>query len=53
MVSDFQSFRLHDLDTGAESEFSLADLPKNVQRFAFIAGYKTREFKDEDPVNIY
>ncbi|WP_414462427.1 class I SAM-dependent DNA methyltransferase [Hyphomicrobium sp. DY-1] len=53
LVSDFQTFELHDLDTGKVTKFKLKDLPKHVELFSFIAGYKQREFKDQDPVNIH
>ena len=52
LVSDFARFRLFDLDTGAEHEFQLKDLPKQVKLFGFLAGYTTHVFKDEDPVNV-
>lgn len=52
LVSDFQTFELHDLDTGVEHGFKLSDLHRNVEHFGFIAGYKRREYKDQDPVNI-
>lgn len=43
LVSDFQHFRLYDLDENTTVEFSLKDLHKNVQHFAFIAGYQTQK----------
>ncbi len=52
MLSDFQTFELYDLDEGIESKFSLADLPKKVEKLAFILGVQKRAFKDQDPVNI-
>jgi len=52
VVSDFARFRVHDLDTGETHEFTLKDLHKNVKRFAFIAGYQTHVYKEQDPVNI-
>ena len=52
LVSDFARFRLHDLDAGTHEEFALADLHKNVHRFAFIAGYQTHKIQEQDPVNI-
>ncbi|HEY3488587.1 MAG TPA: type IIL restriction-modification enzyme MmeI [Candidatus Deferrimicrobiaceae bacterium] len=52
LVSDFARFRLHDLDAGTVHEFPLADLYKNVRHFGFVAGYQTRSFGQEDPVNV-
>ncbi len=52
LVSDFARFRLYDLDTDEQHEFPLAELYKHVKRFGFIAGYQTRSFGGEDPVNI-
>ncbi len=52
VVSDFARFRVHDLETGETHEFTLKDLHKNVKRFAFLAGYQTHSYKEQDPVNI-
>lgn len=52
LVSDFTKFRLYDLDTGEETEFTLSDLPYKIHLFGFISGYKQRTYHDEDPVNI-
>ncbi|MDA9015797.1 N-6 DNA methylase [Flavobacteriaceae bacterium] len=52
LVSDFQRFKLYDLEDKTEQEFTLKDFHKNTKLFGFIAGYKKREFKEEDPVNI-
>jgi hypothetical protein len=52
MTSDFQNFELLDLENGEEQIFRLEDLHKNVQHFAFIAGYKAQVYRDQDPVNI-
>lgn len=52
LLSDFQSFELYDLDEDEELHISLADLPKNVEKFGFITGVERRQFKDQDPVNI-
>ncbi|WP_147653779.1 type IIL restriction-modification enzyme MmeI [Vulcaniibacterium gelatinicum] len=30
VVSDFRSFRLHDLDEGSVTQFALAELPKHI-----------------------
>jgi hypothetical protein len=52
LLSDFQSFELHDLDEGIEHRFGLAELPQKVDLFGFIIGVEKRTFKDQDPVNI-
>ena len=52
LVSDFQTFELHDLDEREEISFALADLPSHVEKFGFILGVQRRTFRDQDPVNI-
>lgn len=52
LVSDFDRFRLYDLDNDKTYEFRLKDLHKQVKLFGFLAGYKTHTYKEEDPVNI-
>ena len=52
LVSDFQTFELHDLDERATVAFPLADLPANVEAFGFITGVQRRTFRDQDPANI-
>ena len=52
LVSDFQKFKLYDLDTNITTEFALPDFINQVHLFGFIAGYQKRTYKDEDPVNI-
>lgn len=52
LVSDFQKFRLYDLDTDETTEFELKDFVDHVHLFGFMAGYEKRVYKDEDPVNI-
>ena len=53
LVSDFQTFELHDLDEGTPPvQFVLRDLPKKIEHFAFILGVQKRTFRDQDPVNI-
>lgn len=53
LVSDFARLRLYDLDAGQTHEFALADLHKHIRLFGFIAGYQTRSFGQEDPVNVH
>ena len=52
LVSDFQSFELHDLDEREQTAFALADLPAHVEKFGFIRGLQRRAFRDQDPANI-
>lgn len=52
LVSDFYSFKLYDLETGLEEGFTLTNFVENIHLFGFIAGYKKRIYKEEDPVNI-
>ena len=52
LVSDFQTFELHDLDEGSETAFRLAELPDFVEHFGFVLGVQKRSFRDQDPVNI-
>ena len=52
LVSDFARFRLFDLDNNEQHDFTLAELPAHVQLFGFIAGYQTRSFGQQDPVNV-
>ena len=52
LVSDFQTFELHDMDERETVSFSLAELPGHVEAFGFILGVQRRTFRDQDPVNI-
>ena len=52
LVSDFQSFHLHDLEEGDTVTFPLTELPDYVEAFGFILGVQRRAFRDQDPVNI-
>lgn len=55
LVSDFARFRLFDLEAEAGTEpieFVLADLPKRIKHFAFIAGYSPQVIREQDPVNV-
>ena len=52
LVSDFESFRLYDLDTDAHHDFTLKQFIDHVHLFGFIAGYQKRTYKEQDPVNI-
>ena len=52
LVSDFQTFELHDLSERRKIAFPLADLPAHVEAFGFILGRERRTFRDQDPANI-
>jgi hypothetical protein len=52
LVSDFERFRLYDLDDAKEYDFTLRELHEKIDLFGFITGYAKREYKEEDPVNI-
>ena len=52
LVSDFQTFELHDLDERDTAAFPLADLHAHVEKFGFILGVQRRTFRDQDPANV-
>lgn len=52
LVSDFQTFELHDLEEDTTVQFPLRELPNFVENFGFILGVQKRAFRDQDPVNI-
>ncbi|MBX2933851.1 MAG: class I SAM-dependent DNA methyltransferase [Ferruginibacter sp.] len=52
LVSDFERFRLYDLEEDCHHEFKLTDFVNHVHLFGFIAGYQKRTYKEQDPVNI-
>ena len=52
LVSDFQTFELHDLDERGTAAFALADLHAHVEKFGFILGVQRRTFHDQDPANV-
>lgn len=52
VVSDFQRFKLYDLEDGTEQVFALRDLPKNIQLFGFIAGFARIRLRAEPEANI-
>jgi hypothetical protein len=67
LVSDFEIFRLYDLEEIAEKtsqnsspegggrvgviEFKLTELVNNVNKFSFILGYPKKIYHEEDPAN--
>lgn len=52
LVSDFERFKLYDLDENQQHEFLLSELHQNIKLFGFIAGYQKITIRDEDPINI-
>lgn len=52
LVSDFNRFRLYNLEENTENNFLLNELHKNIHLFDFILGFKKQTYKEEDPVNI-
>ena len=48
LVSDFQSFELHDLDESWEIAFKLEELPDHVEKFDFVVGLEPHTFLDQD-----
>ncbi len=52
LVSDFQTFELHDLSERQKATFALMELPDHVEKFGFIRGIQHRTFRDQDPANI-
>ncbi len=52
LVSDFDIFRLTDLEENKTHEFRLAELVQNVQHFGYLLGYQKKEYKEQDPANI-
>ena len=55
ITSDFGHFRVRDLGgDNTPFTFPLADLPKEIDRFGFIAGYRQRKFgdKEEEEANV-
>jgi hypothetical protein len=52
LVSDFNIFRLYDLEEDKHIEFKLKDLVNNVQHFGYILGYQKKVYKEQDPANI-
>ena len=53
LVSDFQNFRLYDLEEDSVEEFELSEFHKKVGLFGFIAGYQIhRSSAPEEAANI-
>jgi len=52
LVSDFASLVLIELETKQETTIPIADFYKHLGLFGFIAGYQTKTYTAQDPVNI-
>ena len=52
LISDFENFRLYDLEENKTVEFKLNDLVNNVQHFGYLLGYQKKVYKEQDPANI-
>jgi hypothetical protein len=52
LVSDFATLVLYELETKQETTIEIADFYKHLKLFGFIAGYQTKTYTSEDPVNI-
>lgn len=52
MVCNFARIRLYDLDGRRQWEFELKDLYKRIRLFGFLAGYETKDYRENNPVNI-
>jgi hypothetical protein len=52
LISDFELFRLYDLEDGNVIEFKLSELINNVHHFGYLLGYQRNVYKEQDPANI-
>lgn len=52
LVSDFEIFKLYDLEEENIVEFKISELVNNVHSFGFLIGYQKKVFKEQDPANI-
>lgn len=51
LTCDFQRWHLVDLETSQEWRFTLPELKKHVEAFAFIVGTPRRQFRNQKPAN--
>jgi len=51
LISDFENFRLYDLEEDKLIEFKLNELVNNVQHFGYLLGYQKKIYKEQDPAN--
>lgn len=52
LTSDFENFRLFDLEEDKTVEFTLKDFYKNVNHFGYLLGLQKKVYKEQDPANI-
>ncbi len=52
LISDFENFRLYDLEENKLIEFKLNELVNNVPHFGYLLGYQKKVYKEQDPANI-
>ena len=52
LISDFENFRLYDLEDNKIIEFRLSELIYNVQHFGYLLGYQKKVYKEQDPANV-
>lgn len=52
LISDFENFRLYDLEENQVVEFKLNDLAGNVQHFGYLLNHQKKVYKEQDPANI-
>lgn len=52
LVSDFETFRLYDLEDDKNIQFQLHELVNNVQHFGYLIGTQKVVYKEQDPANI-
>ena len=52
LISDFENFRLYDLEEDKIVAFKLNELVNNVQNFGYILGYTKKVYAAQDPANI-
>lgn len=52
LISDFEHFRLYDLEEARTIAFRLSELVHNVQHFGYLLGYQKKVYKEQDPANI-
>lgn len=55
VVCDFATFKWHNLETAEHGEFSLTELPDNLDLFWWIAGYEKphQRFEDAEEANLF